>query len=101
MTNDLPTDLRIMALKYQPPLATLLDRAADKIDALTLVDKDTKRLTKEIDIILNGDKAAEQASLCDIVAQFTVIGKSIKRAEENTSAALKLLHVPNDGGSDE
>jgi len=36
---------------------------------------DKRRLTKEIDVALNGDGAAEQASLCDIVAQV----KAIKR----------------------
>ena len=43
-------------------------------DELTVDDykeclDDVNRLTKELDIALNGDGAAEQASLCDIVCQ--------------------------------
>jgi hypothetical protein len=35
---------------------------------------DYRRLTKELDIALNGDFAAKQASLCDIVAQVESLG---------------------------
>lgn len=31
---------------------------------------DVKRLTKEIDIIMNGEDCAKQASLCDVVSQL-------------------------------
>ena len=34
------------------------------------VMQDHQRLVKELDIIINGENAAEQASLCDIVAQL-------------------------------
>lgn len=35
---------------------------------------DYRRLTKDLDIALNGDCAAKQASLCDIVAQVRSLG---------------------------
>lgn len=42
----------------------------DEITDLQSVIDDYLRLTKEIDVVLNGDDAAEQASLCDILAQL-------------------------------
>lgn len=39
--------------------------AADYEDVLT----DHRRLVRELDVLLNGENAAQQASLCDIVAQ--------------------------------
>jgi hypothetical protein len=33
---------------------------------------DHRRLVRELDVLLNGDRAAEQASLCDIVSQLKV-----------------------------
>lgn len=43
---------------------------------------DYRRLTRELDIALNGNNAAEQASLCDIVAQV----KATKRESINFGA---------------
>lgn len=54
MTNDLPKDLRIMSLNYSSPMSDLLERAADKIDALTLANE---RLSKEIELLhVQGEK---------------------------------------------
>jgi hypothetical protein len=44
-------------------------------EALTIADyeevlSDHRRLVREIDVILNGDNAAKQASLCDLVGQI-------------------------------
>lgn len=50
---------------------SLLEAAADEIEAHVEVHKDHKRLVRELDVLLNGvDGAAPQASLCDIVAQL-------------------------------
>ena len=45
------------------------------------VIEDKRRLTKEIDIALNGDGAAEQASLCDILAQLKLLNVPISEGE--------------------
>jgi hypothetical protein len=47
----------------------LLDWAADEIETAYGVLADQRRLTRELDVALNGDGAARQASLCDIVSQ--------------------------------
>lgn len=65
----------------------------DEIADLEDVIEDNRRLTREIDIVLNGDDAAEQASLCDILAQLIVVAKTIGRTEANTNAILQSLHV--------
>lgn len=59
---------------------------------------DHRRLVRELDFVLNGDNAAEQASLCDIVAQV----KATKResgVREELNDAISNLHystVPYD-----
>jgi hypothetical protein len=42
---------------------------ADEIETAYGVLADQRRLTRELDVALNGDGAARQASLCDIVSQ--------------------------------
>ena len=54
---------------------------APKAEDLQEVIDDYRRLTRELDIALNGDGAAKQASLCDIVAQV----KREKEAPKVTS----------------
>lgn len=56
--------------------ASLLEQAASAIDGLSSenaslgeVLSDLRRLTRDLDVALNGDGAAKQASLCDIVSQ--------------------------------
>lgn len=49
-------------------------------DALTVTDyeevlADHRRLVRELDVALNGDGAAKQASLCDLVAQVRALAK--------------------------
>jgi len=53
---------------------------APKTDDLQEVIDDYRRLTRELDVALNGDGAAKQASLCDIVAQ-------VKRERETPKVA--------------
>jgi hypothetical protein len=38
-----------------------------------------QRLVRELDVILNGDGAAKQASLCDIVGQCAMIQRRLNR----------------------
>lgn len=51
----------------------------ETIGAYEAAMADHRRLVRELDVLLNGDGAAEQASLCDIVAQ--VRREGIKIAE--------------------
>lgn len=43
---------------------------------------DHKRLVRELDVLMNGDGAASQASLCDIVAQFPKWLADVRQAAE-------------------
>lgn len=52
-------------------------------NTLTIADyeeciKDTQRLVRELDVALNGDQAARQASLCDIVSQVKALKKPVR-----------------------
>ncbi len=44
--------------------------------------KDHQRLVRKIDIIMNGDNAAQQASLCDLIGQIEDREKVIARLRE-------------------
>lgn len=68
-------DHHIIALRYGDPwrdclgdnlMAALFDYACDLEDVL----KDQRENIRKIDVLLNGDGAAEQASACDIVSQL-------------------------------
>lgn len=65
---------QIVFKHYKSDVAVLLDsyvefRLKDYIEA----SEDKKRLTREMDIIINGEGAAKQASLCDIVSQLRTL----------------------------
>jgi len=51
-------------------LTRQLEHKTSEIEDYKEVNEDKKRLTKELDVLLNGSSAANQASLCDIVAQL-------------------------------
>ena len=52
------------------PLGELCRNAASEIETLYEILADKRRLTRELDVALNGERgAAQQASLCDIVSQ--------------------------------
>lgn len=54
---------------------------------------DKRRLTRELDVLLNGEEgAAAQASLCDIVAQV----RMIKNKLNNASEPLEESEYPSD-----
>lgn len=46
------------------------------------ISNDHKRLVRELDVALNGDGAAPQASLCDIVGQVKDRRWKLVRADE-------------------
>lgn len=47
------------------------------------VEIDNRRLVRELDVLINGENAAQQASLCDIVAQVRSEGlKAVPAADE-------------------
>jgi hypothetical protein len=59
-----------------PERAQMMRMAADEIHGLRSAMADVRRLTRELDVALNGERgAAKQASLCDIVSQM----KSMRR----------------------
>jgi len=47
-----------------------LDALKQRMEDCEEVDADHKRLVRELDVLLNGNGAAKQASLCDIVCQL-------------------------------
>ncbi len=55
------------------------DKYAHAMDAID----DSRRLTRELDLALNGDGAAQQASLCDVVSQVKDARWKLVRAEAN------------------
>lgn len=71
---------------------------APKDDALTIADyeevlADHRRLVRELDVLLNGDGAAQQSSLCDIVSQLR--RERIKAQAPTANAEPKYCGYPN------
>ena len=57
-------------LRFYPPASTHRRQLLRRLDATEEVLADQQRLTRELDVLLNGEEgAAMQPSLCDIVAQ--------------------------------
>ena len=84
MTRKLSDILRVEALDNEDIdigyIRFLLISAADDLDDKDQliadyeeVNEDKKRLVRELDVLLNGDGAAKQASLCDIVSQLRIM----------------------------
>ncbi len=76
--------------KYISELEILLDERDTEIDVYKEVLLDKARLVKEIDVIINGENAANQASLCDIVGD-------IKKLVEKNKEQLVLLGDMTEG----
>ena len=75
----------------------------EKITALTEVLEDKRRLTKDLDVILNGEGAAKQASLCDIVAQLRktrivqpLIGELVSLRKEFSESEQQIAALQSD-----
>ncbi|CAG9172521.1 hypothetical protein CURE108131_22980 [Cupriavidus respiraculi] len=78
---------RAMALLAAPAAATAQDYEA--------VLADHRRLVRELDVLLNGDAAAKQASLCDIVAQVRRGGiKAATGAQGLTPEQIAMVAAP-------
>lgn len=75
---------------------------ADHLDGITEVIADHNRLVRELDVLLNGeDGAAQQASLCDIVAQVRKHGVVIKPSAEPEPVGSDVCPKCNGEGSTE
>lgn len=74
-------------------IARKLLEAEQMISGYEKAAADKRRLTRELDVLLNGENAAEQASLCDIVAQVSAEGIKLA-AREAVPPGYKL--VPNE-----
>lgn len=63
-----------------------------RLQSAGAIDHDTKSLTRELDVLLNGKEvAAEQASLCDLVAQLRAVVRRTGRL------VLTTTHQPKTG----
>lgn len=62
---------------------------------------DNRRLTRELDVLLNGDGAAKQAALCDIVAQVEIavrkLGRPLLSAPSLEDAPVPEFSCDDDG----
>lgn len=69
---DIVPALRAQATEHglHTILGGLADRAANEIEWSREALADQRSLVRQLDIALNGNGAARQASLCDIVAQI-------------------------------
>lgn len=70
--EDFKSELRTLMFRNAPldsRARELLQDAANYIGNLEELHADQRRLAKELDVALNGENAAEQASLCDLVSQ--------------------------------
>jgi chromosome segregation ATPase len=81
---------RQRAGQLEHELLALKARVADYEEALA----DKRRLVRELDFLLNGDAAAKQASLCDIISQLSKHKTPIlARVAELEVAAIKTRSV--------
>lgn len=69
--DQITYDNFIMAAEYGYLLQTAGEELTDKDYEQVL--EDHRRLVREMDVIINGENAAQQASLCDMVAQLRTI----------------------------
>lgn len=75
----LPTGTPLISAEIM--IGELCQEAAERIKDYEDVLADKRRLTRELDVALNGNDAAKQASLCDIVAQ-------VKAAKRESSSDI-------------
>lgn len=61
--------------------AEIVKSAADELVALRSANRSSMLLVRQLDVALNGDGAASQASLCDVVAQVQDQRWKLVRAE--------------------
>lgn len=93
-----------ITLRFVAPDGTATVRGYQALDTLindyqeVLADK--RRLTRELDVLLNGGNAAQQASLCDIVAQVRREGITFATASARRLASLRDLCGFVENGTD-
>lgn len=85
--SELREALSVLARAYRSARETTCS-AADYEEVLA----DHRRLVRELDVALNGDGAAQQASLCDIVGQVKDRRWKLVRAVEPTSKTVTIDH---------
>lgn len=61
---------------------------------------DHRRLVRELDVALNGDNAAKQASLCDIVAQVKAEGITARLDGDGAKQPIQFGYDPGIAGGD-
>ena len=88
--NERPTYWRYQdasfVLAFNPKTALeLLDRISDLEETL----EGKRSFTRELDVALNGEDAAQQASLCDIVLQ----AKNMKIAFDRAVQSLRMVAI--------
>jgi hypothetical protein len=69
-----------------------IDRLKRDVSELKKVLADKRRLAREIDVAINGDDAAAQASLCDILSQLK--GGHVKRVSLAAEWMVSGLRMP-------
>lgn len=83
--DNLETLICPVVLQPQQLLEILQER-----DELKECLNDVRRLTKELDVALNGDNAASQPSLCDLVGQVKMIGSISEIKAQAAMTAIKI-----------
>jgi len=78
-----------------PAAKMVLELQAER-DELQEVLEDKRRLAREIDVIINGDGAAAQASLCDLVGQIRELAKWKAKHEalEKRIEGAMVVNIP-------
>lgn len=64
------------------------DEAYKEIEDYKEVIEDKHRLTKEIDVIINGENAAEKPSLCDLIGQIKSLTEEVETLKNDSNEEL-------------
>lgn len=90
-------DYRIMKLENAIAMSRkTIDRRGKELEYLREILEDKRRLTKQIDVILNGKNAAENPSLCDVVKDIESTRKKLGDYEEAVKYTIDEMPTGND-----
>jgi len=78
---------------YKDSLSELLDERNEELNGYKEAYEDHKRLVREIDVILCGKDAAQQASLCDLVSPIRELREQLNNMQEKVWDELKRKTV--------
>jgi hypothetical protein len=97
---DTPCQCVVYATDYDK-LAALLADLRQQLADHEEVHADKRRLVREIDVIMHGDGAAKQASLCDLVVPIQKLTAERDRLAGELATARELIEraYANSGGS--